>query len=43
MAHYLSPIAESHFIESSTNSDGADSPIYQNPYWSTEHDTPAQQ
>ena len=41
LAHYLSPIAESHFIESSTNSDGADSPIYQNPYWSTEKDTPA--
>ena len=43
MAHYLSPIAESHFVESSTNSDGADSPIYQNPYWSTVKDTPAQQ
>lgn len=44
MAHYLNPIAESHFLESSA--DGADvssSPIYQNPYWSTTHDTPAQQ
>lgn len=43
MAHYLNPIAESHFLESSTAGDGADSPIYQNPYWSTVHDTPAQQ
>jgi len=43
MAHYLSPIAESHFLESSTAGDGADSPIYQNPYWSKVHDTPAQQ
>lgn len=43
MAHYLNPIAESHFLESSTAGDGADSPIYQNPYWGTTHDTPAQQ
>lgn len=44
MAHYLSPIAESHFLESSADgSDISTSPIYQNPYWSTTHDTPAQQ
>lgn len=44
MAHYLNPIAESHFLESSA--DGVDvstSPIYQNPYWGTTHDTPALQ
>lgn len=43
MAHYLSPIAENHFIESETVSgDISSSPIYQNPYWSTTHDTGAQ-
>lgn len=39
MGHYLSPIAESHFLETERN--GNPSTIYQNPYWSTEHDTPA--
>ncbi len=36
MAHYLDPIANSHFLE--TADDGvtvSSSPIYQNPYWST--------
>ncbi len=42
MAHYLDPIAESHFIETS-DGDMDKSPIYQNPYWSKVHDTPAQQ
>lgn len=42
MAHYLSPIAEFHFLESSQNGDDPEtSPIYQNPYWGTVHDTPA--
>lgn len=43
MAHYLDPIAEDHFLETSDNPDFSDSPIYQNPYWGTTHDTPAQQ
>jgi hypothetical protein len=43
MAHYLSPIAENHFIESASDTgDLTTSPIYQNPYWSTTHDTGAQ-
>ncbi len=42
MAHYLDPIAEGHFRESS-DGDLADSPIYQNPYWSREKSTPAMQ
>ena len=42
MAHYLNPIAESHFLESSASGDDIEtSPLYQNPYWSTSHDTPA--
>lgn len=44
MGHYLSPIAESHFIESSVDGvDASTSPIYQNPYYSTVHSTPAEQ
>lgn len=44
MAHYLSPIAVDHFLQSS--SDGVSietSPIYQNPYWQTVNGTAAQQ
>lgn len=43
MAHYLDPIANSHFLESSA--DGADistSLIYQNPYWLTTTDSYSQ-
>lgn len=44
MAHYLNPIAENHFIESAADkATVSTSPIYQNPYWGTTHDTPAQQ
>ena len=44
MAHYLSPIAESHFLESTMDGVSVEnSPIYQNPYWSTTHDSPALQ
>ena len=44
MGHYLNPIAESHFLESSVDGvDKSTSPIYQNPYWGTTHDTPALQ
>ncbi len=44
MAHYLSPIAENHFLESTMDGVTVDnSPIYQNPYWGTTHDTPALQ
>ncbi len=44
MAHYLSPIAESHFLESTADGTSVDqSPIYQNPFWTTTHDTPALQ
>lgn len=35
LAHYLSPIAIQHFLITSSNPDYSDSPIYQNPYWST--------
>lgn len=43
MAHYLSPIAVNHFLESSpTGSDIENSPIYQNPYWGTVAQTSAQ-
>lgn len=35
MAHYLSPIAIQHFQITSSNPDYSDSPIYQNPYWTT--------
>lgn len=41
-AHYLSPIAVDHFLESSP--DGVDvdgSPIYQNPYWPIQNASPA--
>ncbi len=41
MAHYLNPIAEDHFRETSNEAGYSDSPIYQNPYWSTTHDTGA--
>lgn len=37
MAHYLNPIAAQHFLITST---GGDSPIYQNPGWSTAPNTP---
>ena len=43
-AHYLYPIAEAHFID--TSSDGVDkttSPIYQNPGWSTVANTAAEE
>lgn len=43
MAHYLDPIAEGHFRESSNSGSLDDSPIYQNPYWGRVKDTPAQQ
>ena len=43
MAHYLSPIAENHFLESVMEGVFDESPIYQNPYWTTTHDTPALQ
>lgn len=36
MAHYLSPIANRHFILTSTDGDLSTSPIYQNPGWSIE-------
>jgi len=43
MAHYLSPIAVNHFLESSVDgSDIQSSPIYQNPYWGTVVDTSAE-
>ena len=42
MAHYLSPIATNHFLESSADGVSIESsPIYQNPYWSTATDSPA--
>lgn len=43
MAHYLSPIAEDHFVQTAPSGNLEDSPIYQNPYWGMIHDTPAQQ
>ena len=43
MAHYLMPIAQNHFLESSpTGSDPENSPIYQNPYWSIVPQTSAE-
>lgn len=42
MAHYLSPIAEDHFVQTATG-DLSTSVIYQNPYWSMVHDTAAEQ
>ncbi|TGY77548.1 RagB/SusD family nutrient uptake outer membrane protein [Lepagella muris] len=41
MAHYLDPIAEDHFLQTAQGGDYSTSPIYQNPYWGTTHDTPA--
>lgn len=44
MAHYLEPIMAKQFLI--TASDGVtieSSPIYQNPYWKTAADTPAEQ
>jgi hypothetical protein len=36
LAHYLEPIANSHFLETASDCSSPDlSPIYQNPYWST--------
>ena len=44
MAHYLSPIAENHFLQTSNSgNDTETSTIYQNPYWSTAHETSALQ
>lgn len=44
MAHYLSPIAMQHFMITSDGSSEnyADSPIYQNPYWSVKANYPAE-
>jgi len=43
MAHYLDPIANSHFLESSADGhDISTSLIYQNPYWLTETDSYSQ-
>ena len=43
MAHYLQPIAMKHFqITSPDGASIADSPIYQNPYWPTTPDMPAE-
>ncbi len=41
-AHYLEPIAVSHFLQSSPDGNVDDSPIYQNPNWLKEADTRAQ-
>ena len=44
MGHYLSPIAENHFLETSIDGKDKDSsPIYQNPYWSTVPNTGVEQ
>ena len=44
MAHYLSPIAVNHFLESSADGVSIEtSPIYQNPYWGTVNGVGAQQ
>lgn len=40
MAHYLEPIAMQHFM--ATSSEGTESPIYQNPYWSELANTSAE-
>ena len=44
MAHYLNPIAMQHFMITSTddNANYSDSPIYQNPYWGTQANSPAE-
>ena len=41
-AHYLAPIAVSHFLQSSNDGSVDGSPIYQNPNWLKEADTGAQ-
>ncbi|MCD7936856.1 MAG: RagB/SusD family nutrient uptake outer membrane protein [Tannerellaceae bacterium] len=42
MGHYLNPVAASHFMASSEQTEGfTDSPIYQNPYWSKSSAQPA--
>lgn len=42
MAHYLSPIAVDHFLESSEDGVNIESsPIYQNPYWQVVSSSPA--
>lgn len=41
-AHYLEPIAVSHFLQSSVDSNVDSSPIYQNPNWLKEADTGGQ-
>jgi hypothetical protein len=41
MAHYLSPIASRHFLDTSIENDISTSPIYQNPGWPTDADKPA--
>jgi hypothetical protein len=45
MAHYLTPISIGHFIQTARESGGNinESPVYQNPYWSTEAGMPAEQ
>ena len=43
MAHYLEPVMAKQFLITSTDGVSADSsPIYQNPYWTTTTDTPAE-
>ncbi len=44
MAHYLSPIAMEHFMITSDGQtdDYSDSPIYQNPYWPIQANSPAE-
>lgn len=42
MAHYLWPIAEDHFVQTAPSGDFNESLLYQNPYWGTLHDTPAE-
>lgn len=43
MAHYLSPIGIDEFRKTSNQKEGyTDSPLYQNPYWSMEPETPAE-
>ncbi len=43
LGHYLNPIAENHFLESSTDGVSKDtSPLYQNPYFSTTQQTGAE-
>ncbi|EJW91635.1 hypothetical protein EVA_20258, partial [gut metagenome] len=35
MAHYLTPICIEHLLITAQDGDVSTSPIYQNPYWST--------